>query len=401
MKVLIVSIAIFTVVSPTVARQSDALIYAQRGRFPVGTREFTVEDTERPLNVTIWYPALNPERVPETTTYVASLLVQLEGEAIRNAQPATNFGPFPLVIFSHGSGGFRFQSLYLTEHLASYGFVVMAADHPGNTLFDQLQRDGFLRNLAPSYIYRPQDVLREIGFAETLTAAGGELEGLVDVNRIAVMGHSFGGYTALAAAGARLNFDALSHWCDDQTAEVGINPDAFIYTVCFLRDDAENLAELRGFSAVPSGTWPPTTDPRIQAVIALAPWNGPIFGEGGLDGVTIPAMVIVGSEDTVTPPERDAYAVYDALPGRPKMLVTLDGADHFVFAIECPEFLSRTEFTRMCSDPVWDMEEAHDYINYFSTAFLLSVFYGDAGAQMALMPGGVMFEGITYSAELE
>lgn len=45
-------------------------------------------------------------------------------------------GPFPLVVYSHGNGGLRYVSAFLTEHLASHGFIVVAPDHVGNTAID-------------------------------------------------------------------------------------------------------------------------------------------------------------------------------------------------------------------------------------------------------------------------
>ena len=45
-------------------------------------------------------------------------------------------GPYPVVLFSHGSCGYPAQSLFLTPLLASRGFIVVAPPHPGNTIFE-------------------------------------------------------------------------------------------------------------------------------------------------------------------------------------------------------------------------------------------------------------------------
>ena len=103
-----------------------------RGPHPVGARDFVIDDAERPLDVTVWYPALNPDGVPETASYLLGNIFPVPGQALRDAAPDAAGGPYPLVIFSHGFGGFRAQSTYLTEHLASHGSWVMAADHPGS-----------------------------------------------------------------------------------------------------------------------------------------------------------------------------------------------------------------------------------------------------------------------------
>lgn len=110
----------------------DSPPYGIRGPYPVGTMEFVIEDEERPLPVTVWYPAVNPEEVPETITYSINYPpvfsdLPYQGQAILNAAADTERGPYPLVVFMHGVFRFRLSSTYFTEHLASHGFVVMAA----------------------------------------------------------------------------------------------------------------------------------------------------------------------------------------------------------------------------------------------------------------------------------
>jgi dienelactone hydrolase len=98
-------------------------------------------------------------------------------------------------MFSHGSCGFPNQSTFLTARLASYGFVVVAPPHPGNTLFD-FPACGSVQNQLASFIERPQDVLFVL---DAMLAASGDgsspFFGAVDANRIGMSGHSFGGLT--------------------------------------------------------------------------------------------------------------------------------------------------------------------------------------------------------------
>ena len=193
----------------------DAPLYALRGKYTVGTRDFQIPDRKRPLRCAMWYPAQNPERKEQLATYFEGA-AHFIGHALRNAHPASEAAPFPLVIFSHGSGGVRFQSLYLTEHLASHGFVVMGVDHTGNTIFDGiLSPEKYEVNRIRNYIQRPSDILRQIAFAEELTAADGDMPGLIDMNRITVTGyvsyrplapaqHRGAGVSLLSAASCRI-----------------------------------------------------------------------------------------------------------------------------------------------------------------------------------------------------
>lgn len=409
------------------AQSSDTPLFATRGPYPVGVREFVIEDAGRPMAVTVWYPALNLTGAPEETVYLPDLF-PIAGQAIADAPPDVAGGPYPLVIFSHGFGGFRYQSTYLTEHLASYGFVVMSADHPGSSILDLLGEDVSLDELrqiltdsdsegqllerlmergraerslelmSVSLALRPLDVLREIAFAETLTAEGGALAGTIDLQRIAVSGHSFGGYTAVAAGGAQLDLRGLTDWCADPqglaltpgrplTFRPEPLPAGQALTVCLARLTAREVAQLRGLSRTPVGLWPPTTDPRIRAVLALAPWNAPIFGTDGLSALDVPLMVQVGSADSTTPPERDAYLIYSEASSDNKALVVLQGAGHLVFANQ----------GLGVSDRAWNLDDAHALINHFAAAFLRAVLYQDEPAQAALLPAvGGRFQGVLY-----
>ncbi len=382
------------------AQRPDAPPYALRGPYAVGTREFVIEDAARPLSVTAWYPALNPDGATEATVYAYGLF-RLDGRALRDAAPDTEHGPYPLVIFSHGLGGLRYQSRFFTEHLASYGFVVLAADHPGSALFDLVS--GGLDAIIASYADRPFDLLRQIDYAaETLNAPDGALAGVIDTERVAVSGHSFGGYTALAAGGGRLDFTALADWCAAQ----GVGPDipppmgqetGFAEAACFLQAYAEDIALRRGLDGVPDGPWPATTDPRIKAVVLMAPWNGPVFGPAGLAALTAPTMILVGSADRATIPERDAYPIYAGIGSTDKTLVVFENAGHYIFTDECPPAIIALGRFEQCSDLVWDMDRAHDLINHLTTAFLLATLHDDAEAAAALTAGTVEFTGVRYA----
>lgn len=383
---------------PAAAQRPDAPQYAQRGPHPVGTLELVIPGEEgiagqeAPLNATVWYPALNPAALEEAARYRVGLFT-LDGRALQDAAPDTASGPYPLVIFSHGSGGMRFQSLYLTEHLASHGFVVIAADHPGNTVQDALfsgSDAAFLEGLIRNFGTRPLDVLRQIAYLDTLPAAS-PLAGLVDMERIAVSGHSFGGYTALAAGGARLDAAAFRAWCAEPALPEApaavrlaeLSPDNVRDNVCFLARSLSTIAERRGLEAVPEGLWPATTDPRIRAAVLLSPYNAPIFGPDGLAAMTTPALIMVGSADSVTLPVRDAFTAYTYLGSAEKTLAVLENGDHYLFADACSAAAIRLGQFNRCSDAVWDMPRAHDITNHLVTAFLRAQLHADETAAVA------------------
>lgn len=354
---MIVSLSII----PISAQRPDAPTYGVRGEYAVGTRDFLVEDANRPLNVTMWYPAQNPDNLPQETEYRLGILRYENGRALRDALPLADGAPYPVVLFSHGNSGYRFQSTFLTEHLASYGFIVLATDHPTNTIVDALNRETFTQNIPSNFAYRPQDMIRLIEFGDNLNADG-DFAGLLDMNSIAVMGHSFGGYTAFMTGGARLDFGKLATICNS-TSEL-------LYNACFIGDFEAQISDLWGYDNPPLGAWDSLTDPRIKAVVALAPWNAPVIS---IDPTTPypPTLIIAGSGDMTTPVERDARQFYAMLPPETTTYVELDNAGHFIFVDKCFAQAIQFGFFSSCSDLVWDMDRAHDLTNHFVTAFLL------------------------------
>jgi len=366
----------------------DAPPYAVHGPYAVGARDFAVKDGDHTVFITVWYPALNPIHAKEEIIYrtndkhplVPGLPVK--GQAIQEAAPDTAHGPYPLVIFSPGLAGYRQGNSYLCEHLTSHGFVVIAWDPRGGT-FEEFWAGGGTR---------PLDAKLTIAYADRLTAPDGELARLIDTEHIAVSGHSSGGWTALVGGGAQMDFG----WC-------AANPDLVAQNELsnctqFVPHQKE-IAAMMGLKSAPTGMWPPVNDPRVDAVVALAP-DGDIWGAeyGGVAVMKVPTLVMAGSGDTLNIPERCAYPIYEHLGSADKSLIVFENADHMIFFSQYRDSPWLTDFLGYwaCSDPVWDMDRVHDLINHFVTAFLLAELKGDAEAAEALAPENVSFPGIKY-----
>jgi len=269
--------------------------------------------------------------------------------------------------------------------------VVLAPEH-------QEMFDWDFTDIAPSSIERPGDIRQVLDYAETLTAAGGAMEGMIDMEQVAVVGHSYGGYTALAMAGARYDLNAFNQRCEAGHAQGDPVADWVCNPLSTEPAQAE-MAALAGLDPMPEGLWPSWGDARVDAIVPMA-GDSYLFDQAGLAEITIPMMAMGGTLDSGTPYEWGAHPAYQYASSATKALVAFENAEHMIFGINVADapYLLDTDWVSWYIDVVWDKDRAHDLIRHFSTAFLLAALKGDADAAAALAPDAVAFPGITYEA---
>jgi predicted dienelactone hydrolase len=387
--------------NPPRGLRPDAPTYAVRGPYWVGTRQFTIEtDSEKPLLVLAWYPALNPDGAEESVTYPIQVKwepapdcpTEVYGHALSDAAPDASGAPYPVLVLSPGFGANAAVYSNVVENLVSYGFVVLAPEHQEGVY---LADDDPFRDAPMTTIERPRDIRRTLDYAEALTATGGEFEGLIDMDNVAVAGHSSGGYTALATAGARVDFDAFHQRCETARAEGDPN--------AWLCDDLEphgaDMAAMAGLDSVPAGLWPSWGDARVDAAIPMA-GDSYLFDQAGLAEITVPILVMGGTADSGTPFDWGAGPTFEYVSSPEKVLVAFENAEHALFTNGCEAtpWLVDIGFSWMCLDPVWDKQRTNDLASHFVTAFLLAVLKGDDEARAALAPDAAQFPGITYES---
>ncbi|MEO1147234.1 MAG: alpha/beta hydrolase [Cyanobacteria bacterium J06638_22] len=219
----------------------------------------------------------------------------------------------PVVIISHGLGAEAAEFAVLAEHLASYGFAVAAPDHVGSdaAIFEEIIAGNYFGRLdASEFSDRPQDVTFLLDELERRARTGGPLSGQISLERVGIIGHSFGGYTGLVLASGEINHAKLDSTCTEE--------DPFLNLSLFLQCQAVAL--------------PPSIeslkDPRIGAVLALNPIPSTLLGQASLSQIDVPVMIVQSSEDILAPIVPEQIEPFNWLTTPQKYLVTLSPAGH-------------------------------------------------------------------------
>ncbi|YAG15818.1 DUF1400 domain-containing protein [Nostoc sp. DSM 114161] len=227
--------------------------------------------------------------------------------------------PRPIIVISHGLGSDRTSFAYLAEHLASYGFVVAVPEHPGS---DSKQLQALFAGTADrvtnprELIDRPLDVKLLLDELTTLSKSNPTFQGRLNLEQVGVIGQSFGGYTALALAGAPINFEQLQADCP--ALENTLNISLLLQCLALNLPNAKyNLS-----------------DARIKAAIAINPIDSSIFGKASLSQIKIPVMIVSGSADTVAPALVEQIQPFTWLTTPNKYLALINGATHFSTIVE-------------------------------------------------------------------
>lgn len=331
------------------------LSFTQPGQvslWPLPDAEEPPARSDRVLVVDLWYPA-EPAAGAAAESYHGSLVSEppappaeftIPALAVRDAPAAR--GRYPLVIFSHGYGNVTAVFSWLTENLASKGYVVAAIRHDDPPI---TRREGFPQVL----LRRPLD----IAFVAAQLQSSLATEELVDPARTALIGYSVGGYGVLTAAGARLSPDG---------GAVKMVP-------------GELLAPYaRGGAA--AGT---LGVPGLRAVVALAPaGNAPLasWGEQGLLGIAAPLFMIAGDHDLTVDYATNARAIFDRASATTRYLLTFKGAGHAIGFGPAPAAMRGALWDQdWFEDPVWRKERLIGISLHFITAFLDFYVKGEHG----------------------
>jgi predicted dienelactone hydrolase len=220
----------------------------------------------------------------------------------------------PLVVISHGFGASRSFFSYLARHLASHGITVVAVEHIGSNVdaVSRASNEGRLSQMLPAseFVDRPKDISFVLDELAKLNTQPGQWQGKFNTEQVSVIGHSLGGYTALALVGGEVNLNELRSYCQ---GSLNISEAAADWLQCAAADLKERKLDLE--------------DKRVKSAIALNPVVGRLFGKDGLKQVTKPVLMVTGTEDALTPSLNHQLRPFSQLSGN-KYLLTAIGATH-------------------------------------------------------------------------
>jgi predicted dienelactone hydrolase len=352
----------------------DAPELAPRGEYKIGVRTLDfvnknqvdvlkskggIDPTyDRPLKVEVWYPANVAADVKDLVTYDQVMgssndpkrpLIPFTflGRAVRDAAPKTSDGAFPLIVVSHGYLGSRLLLTYLTENLASKGYVVVAIDHTESTFKDAAAFPSTLVNRSKDILF----ILNQI--ADLGKVKNNFLSGIVDDQNTALIGYSMGGYGVLNVAGAGYSdasmklFGAMTGGSKALEVRTSLHPD-----------------------------YRATVDSRIKAVVAFAPWGMErgVWDTETLKGLKIPTFFVAGSQDDISGYEKGIKAIYNGAVNANRYMLTYMNARHNVAPNPPPAEslkagLHFDEYYRY-AEPAWNERRINNINQHFVTAFL-------------------------------
>ena len=311
------------------------------------TTKVQAEHRDQTIPLHIWYPS-------ESTDAEITLgnNAVFNGHQVRpDADPLP--GAYPLVILSHGSGGNALNIGWIASYLADQGMIVAATNHPGSTSGDSTQLETL------KVWQRPEDISAILDHFEKTKVAGLS----PDMGKVGAVGFSLGGYTVLAAAGARVSKQSYVEYC---------TANASMFDCAWFADGGVDLntADQARFNQS-------NLDPRLTAVVSIDPALAQAYTSESLNAVDIPvAIVNLGGRETIPAPLDGTKLMPHLNEGA---LTYVEGAHHFSFLGTCTpigqKILDGSNEGPLCvSVSARARSDIHDEIKTYVSNFLKSSF---------------------------
>ena len=287
------------------------------------------------------------------------MLESLENEPFRQVEgvvylPLATSKRAPLVVVAPGLNTDWQNFSYIAEHLASHGFGVAALNFPST---DAERVNAVLNGLGtpPSdnqWIEQPKVVTRLLDEIERRANDDSQWRGKLNLQKVGIVGQSLGGYTAMAIAGAKVDWQHLQQKCQaiGSPEKIDLNPSLFW--------------QCQGIeSAIPNTD---LQDRRIVAAIAINPVTNPIFSKLEISQLKTPLMMVTGDKDLFAPALDEQIEPFSWLSKIDKYLVLVKNSTHFSFIGEDSDS-EKVKLPWLSSND--DPALARSYLKILSVAF--------------------------------
>ena len=302
------SIFKFRALPLVIAVASALLLQPASNATEAGFRQMTVAASSadnKPAHFALYYPTPDAAQVIPMGPFPQSVAI--------NGAPASAVKG--LIVISHGTASTETGFATLAQALARNGYLVASVEHVGDTWQDQSMRATPARYFAE----RPRQASRVIDTVLADPQWRARLSNGADGRPlIGALGHSAGGYTVLALAGAKPVLSRMRTHCE---LEAALDP-----VLCKLSSSIGAAAD----GQADGQEEPVQADTRVRAVMALAPM-GAAFSASSLASISVPVAIYAGEKDSFLVPRFHAQWVMQNMRGTNTTLQVVPNAGHYAF----------------------------------------------------------------------
>lgn len=297
--IVVLFMILLTIPASTCCKSENPYPLSVPGPFGTSYCQIRAVDSNRgnrPVNITIWYPAAKPKKI--------------EGNMPKeNAEPDKGNIPWPLLLSSTK------MAKIFAPLVVPYGFAWASIDNID-----------YWMSYNEQIIHQPMDIL--FALDQIATNPPESLSGLINTDMAGTLGYSFDGFNSLALSGARIDPAYYLAQCANPSQIASeLQPGVKYGGYCALADRWDWFASVAGakITETSDGLWQPVTDPRIRAVMPMACDGWLLFGERGLAAVDRPVLMIVASRDELF---GEANLIFSHLGTNDRRFIVFKDLDH-------------------------------------------------------------------------